>query len=84
VLRMQTRSPPSFMVVRGHFSSNHHAITPEWSLALIGDARAQFLGGADSRSEAFSMGRLEGSRWCLRRLQGTPIPDRSAINWRPI
>jgi hypothetical protein len=28
---------------------------------------AEFWGGAESRSEAFSMRRLEGSRWRLRR-----------------
>ena len=39
-----------------------------WSLALIGNASGQTAGdGAGSRSEAFSIRRLRGSRWRLRR-----------------
>ena len=41
---------------------------PEWSLALIGNASgADCGGGGGSRSEAFSIRRLGGSRWRLRR-----------------
>ena len=44
------------------------AVAPEWSLALIGNASAQTLGvERGSRSEAFSIRRLGGSRWRLRR-----------------
>src|SRR5207253_4249546 len=38
-----------------------------WSLALIGNASGRLWGRAESRSEAFSMRRLGGSRWRLRR-----------------
>jgi hypothetical protein len=42
--------------------------TSVWSLALIGNASgADCGGGAGSRSEAFSIRRLGGSRWRLRR-----------------
>src|SRR5207245_8325086 len=41
--------------------------TPVWSLALIGNASGRLWGRAESRSEAFSMRRLGGSRWRLRR-----------------
>jgi hypothetical protein len=42
-----------------------------WPLALIGNASLHSSwGGAESRSEAFSITRLEGSRWCLRRTRG--------------
>ena len=45
-----------------------NALTPELSLALIGNASgADFWGGAGSRIEAFSIRRLGGSRWRLRR-----------------
>ncbi len=51
-----------------HFGSSHPAITPEWSLALIGNASGQIFGAERGpRSEAFSMRRLGGSRWRLRR-----------------
>src|SRR5450755_4899496 len=52
----------------GHFDWGWHEITPGLSLALIGNASgADCGGGAGSRSEAFSIRRLGGSRWRLRR-----------------
>jgi hypothetical protein len=44
-----------------------HAISPGWSLALIGNASAQKFPGRPSGPEAFSMRRQVGSRWRLRR-----------------
>ena len=45
-----------------------------WSLALIGNASGQNFGAErGSRSEAFSIRRLEGSRWRLRRARKMPL-----------
>src|SRR6266567_1515568 len=47
---------------------NESPILNGWSLALIGNASGQTAGdGAGSRSEAFSIRRLGGNRWRLRR-----------------
>jgi hypothetical protein len=51
--------------------SRSRCVLSEWSLALIGNASGQTLGAErGSRSEAFSIRRLGGSRWRLRRTRG--------------
>src|SRR5712691_3329226 len=65
-----------------------------WSLALIGSASGRFWGERDLESEAFSMRRLGGSRWCLRRtrcalgferqLVAESITGRAVANWNGV
>src|SRR2546427_12419742 len=51
----------------------------EWSLALIRNASCRLWGRAESRAEAFSMRRLGGSRWRLRRTRGAMGFERQSV-----
>ena len=77
-----------------NFDSQLNTITPLLSLALIGSASGRFWGERDLESEAFSMRRLGGSRWCLRRtrcamgferqLVAESITGRAVANWNGV
>src|SRR5437870_10692676 len=73
ILAIAQERPGGFNVGATHRNGRRYAfrsrraITSGSSLALIGNASGRLWGRAESRSEAFSMRRLGGSRWRLRR-----------------
>jgi len=58
---------PEWVRITGVGGTSAGALVSGLSLALIGNASAQKLPGRRAGTEAFSMRRQVGSRWCLRR-----------------